>query len=131
MALSFQIDVTKYAAPGETKTLLVQERDKGGRLLGQELVTVSRPQGIPDIVSSGSGYIHEIPISERAYNALKSLGEFQFFEYQPAPDPVILPPTLSTTDPWQYMTDIGMGLAKYLSRPVAVKIAQQYGYMGN
>lgn len=129
--LTYQINATDYVKAGDpAKFLLAQEKDKGGRLIGNYIVSLMIPGGAPETRNLWT-QIHEVPITKEQYDALKSLGIFEVLEYQPKPDPVILPPILSTTDPWQYMADIGFGLAKYLQRNVAVAIARQYGYMGN
>lgn len=131
MPQTFQINATDHvAAGGPAKFLLVQEKDKAGQLIGNYIVSVMIPGGATETRNLFT-QIHEVPITKAKYDAMKALDAFQVIEYQPAPDPVVLPPVLSTTDPWQYMTDIGMGLARYLQRNVAVAIARQYGYMGN
>lgn len=131
MPQSFQLKVSDYAVPGGPPVaVVVQEKDKGGNLIGRYFVTMVLPQGVIGIVASGSGYMHEIPITENVYQFLKGAG-FRAVEYQPEPDPIVIEGELNQTDPWKYLLAVGIGVAKFVPRSTVVTIARNYGYLGN
>lgn len=75
--------VTVGAPP---KMFAVSETNKAGVTVGYYLICAWLPPGSAGIITAGSGYSFEIPVTDAFFTAAKASGQFTVIEFRQEPD---------------------------------------------